>query len=107
MDFIFNELPYKHILFDVETFAAAKETLIYVTTDCNSGNPYFIPKRTNEESFKALEASTSLPFAAKMVKLHNRLLLDGGVSDPIPIEKALDDGCEKLVVILTQPKGTC
>ena len=104
MDFIFKEIANKYIPFDGETFAAAKQELIYVTTDCNTGNPYYIPKRSNEESYKALEASTSLPFAAKMVKLHDRLLLDGGVSDPIPVKKAMSDGCDKLVVILTQPK---
>lgn len=103
MDFIFNDLP-KLIPFDFEAFKASKQKLIYVTTDCNTGKAYFVPNRTNEESFKALEASTSLPFASKMVKLHGKLLLDGGISDPIPVEKALADGCDKLVVILTQPR---
>ena len=46
-----------------------------------------------------------MPFASKMVKLHGRLLLDGGIVDSIPVQKALDDGCKKLVVVLTQPKG--
>ncbi len=104
MDFIFNDVPYDLIPFDFETFAQAKQKLIYVTTDCETGKPYYIPNNNSEESFKALEASTSLPFASKMVKLNNKLLLDGGISDPIPIEKALADGCEKVVVILTQPK---
>lgn len=105
MTFIFNDIPNKHIPFDFNTFKASKQKLIYVTTDCNSGKPYFISNEITEDAFKALEASTSLPFAAKMVKLHDRLLLDGGISDPIPVDKALADGAEKLVVILTQPKG--
>ena len=29
---------------------------------------------------------------------------DGGLADPIPYQKALDDGCDELVIILTRPK---
>lgn len=29
--------------------------------------------------------------------------LDGGISDPIPVSKALADGCDKVVLILTRP----
>lgn len=104
MDFIFGEVPYKLIPFDFKAFSASENKLLYVTTDCQTGKPYYIPNNTNEESFLALEASTSLPFASKMVKLHDKLLLDGGICDPIPIEKAIADGCEKVVVILTQPQ---
>lgn len=105
MDFIFNIIPYKLVPFDFKAFAEAKQTLVYVTTDCETGNPYFVSNQNIADSIKALEASTSLPFAAKMVSLHNKCLLDGGISDPIPLEKALADGCKKLVVVLTQPKG--
>jgi len=104
MDFIFNEVPNKYIPFDTDAFSKSQKKLVYVTTNCETGLPYYIPNNNNQESFKALEASTSLPFASKMVKLNNKLLLDGGISDPIPIDKALKDGYEKLVVVLTQPQ---
>ncbi|MGQ1785520.1 MULTISPECIES: patatin-like phospholipase family protein [unclassified Saccharicrinis] len=105
MDFIFGDVPNKLIPFDFNAFASSRQKLIYVTTDCQLGKPYYISNSNHEESFKALEASTSLPFASKMVHLNGRLLLDGGISDPIPVEKAFSDGCEKVVVVLTQPKG--
>lgn len=103
MDFIFNDVPNTLIPFDFKTFESSPQKLVYVCTDCVKGNAYYITNNTTSDAFKALEASTSLPFASKMVKLHDRLLLDGGIADPIPVEKALIDGCEKLVVILTQP----
>ena len=105
MDFIFDEVANKLIPFDYETFALIKSKLTIVTTDCKSGEPYFVDNKSVEDAYIALEASTSLPFVAKIVKLHGRLLLDGGISDPIPLEKAIKDGANKLVVILTQPKG--
>lgn len=105
MDFIFNDVPNTLIPFDFKTFESSPQTLVYVCTDCATGEPYYVANNNTPDAFKALEASTSLPFASKMVKLHDRLLLDGGIADPIPVEKALAGGCEKLVVILTQPKG--
>ncbi|GAF01766.1 patatin-like phospholipase family protein [Saccharicrinis fermentans] len=104
IDFIFVDIPKKLIPFDFKTFTESKQKLIYVTTDCCLGKPYYVLNTSMNESFKALEASTSLPFVSKMVPLHNRLLLDGGITDPIPVEKAMEEGYEKLVVILTQPK---
>ena len=46
-----------------------------------------------------------MPLATKGVKLGNKHYFDGGLVDSIPVQKALDDGCEKTVVILTQHKG--
>lgn len=105
MDFIFDDIPNKLIPFDYKTFGSSKQKLVYVTTDCHTGEPYYVDNTNIHDSFLALRASTSLPFANKMVNLHNRQLLDGGISDSIPIKKALRDGCEKLVVILTQPQA--
>ncbi|MBS5951841.1 MAG: patatin family protein, partial [Clostridium sp.] len=42
---------------------------------------------------------------AKVINYDNKNLLDGGIAAPIPIKKAIDDGIEKHVVILTQHKG--
>ena len=39
------------------------------------------------------------------MQFNNRTLLDGGISDPIPIKKAQLDGFNRSVVILTRNKG--
>ncbi len=102
MDFVYDTIPNQLNPFDFETFNSSKQDLIIVTTDCESGNPVYFKNLKNGEMLKALQASTSLPFASKMVNIDNKELLDGGICDPIPIEKALKDGNEKFVVILTQ-----
>ena len=40
----------------------------------------------------------------KPYPVHGRPCFDGGLSDPIPVHKAFDAGCEKVVVILTRPR---
>ena len=52
-----------------------------------------------------VRASGSLPFLSKMVNINGVPYLDGGISDSIPIRKAITDGCDKLVLILTRPRG--
>ncbi|WP_342429513.1 patatin family protein [Neobacillus sp. FSL H8-0543] len=106
MDFIFDEIPNKLVPFDLETFRKVPEQLIVGTTDCETGKPvYFDKDKHGEHLLKLLRASSSLPFVAPSVAYDNRLLLDGGISDPIPIRKAQDDGFQKNVIILTKPAG--
>ena len=44
---------------------------------------------------KVLRASTSLPFISKKVHIKKDYYWDGGITDPIPLMKALQDGCDK------------
>jgi len=104
MDFIFNDIPKELVPFDYQTFENSPTKLVFVATDCNSGEPAYFINSDIDISLSALEASISLPFASKKVKLNGQELLDGGISDPIPFQTAFDDGCEKVVVILTQPE---
>jgi predicted patatin/cPLA2 family phospholipase len=46
-----------------------------------------------------------LPLLSPIVRINGVPYLDGGIADPIPVQKALQDGCEHLVIVLTQPKG--
>ena len=51
------------------------------------------------------QASVSLPFITKPVRYNGRILMDGGISDPVPLRKSIKDGNARNVVILTRPKG--
>ena len=104
MDFIFNDIAHIHHPFDFKTFSASKQEFVIVSMDCNTGQPHYAYKaeHTSEEMMKALRASTSLPFVSKQVLMNDTPYLDGGITDPIPIRKALEDGCDKVIVMLTR-----
>ncbi|MBN1499947.1 MAG: patatin family protein [Spirochaetes bacterium] len=104
MKFIFSEVPQKHIIFDYETFQNSKTEVVVVVTDCRTGEAEYFNRFTYPILMEALKASTSLPFVCKMVRIENRLFLDGGIADSIPYKKAFSDGYKKAVVILTQPE---
>ncbi|PGD14941.1 patatin-like phospholipase family protein [Bacillus toyonensis] len=106
MDFIFHEIPEKHVPFDFETYFNSPERFLVGTTDCETGQSiYFEKEGTNDDALNLLQASSSLPFIAPVVNYRDKQLLDGGISDPIPVRKAQEDGFKKSVVILTRNHG--
>lgn len=103
MDFIFDEIPNKHVPFDYEAFRNSSEEFVIGTTDCVTGETIYYRKSDPDfDLLQLLRASSSLPFIAPIVEYGRRKLLDGGISDPIPLRKAESDGCKRNVLILTR-----
>lgn len=102
MDFIFDEIPNKYVLFDYKAFDKSECQFYIGATDCNTGSPIYIGKDEMGSKFEALRASASLPLISPIVKFKGRELLDGGISDSIPIRKSIMDGNTKNVIILTR-----
>ncbi|WP_100372586.1 patatin-like phospholipase family protein [Bacillus sp. FJAT-45037] len=105
-DFIFDKLPNELEPFDYETFANSEKTFTIVTTDLESGKPvYFNEKLPKDELLTLLKASSSIPLLAPPVAYKDQIYYDGGMADPIPIERSVSDGHKKHLVILTQNEG--
>lgn len=104
MDFIFNDIPNKLVNFDYETFNNSKQKFVTIATDCETGKSVYFEKNECEDINRVLRASSSLPFISNIVDIKGRKFLDGGISDSIPVKKALEDGYEKLVIVLTRNK---
>ncbi|MFT9846520.1 patatin-like phospholipase family protein [Aneurinibacillus sp. REN35] len=104
MNLIFDELPNRLVPFDFDTFYSSSQSFMVGTTDCITGEPVYFSK-DSADMLTVLRASCSLPFVSPAVTINGKELLDGGVSDPIPIRKAIADGNEKNVIILTRNKG--
>ncbi|WP_042457627.1 patatin-like phospholipase family protein [Neobacillus dielmonensis] len=103
MDFIFDEIPNQHVPYDYDTFYSSPTEFVVGTTDCITGEPVYFKKQDYKtDLLTVLRASSSLPFIAPEVQFQNKTLLDGGISDPIPIKKAQRDGYAKNIVILTR-----
>lgn len=105
MDFIFDEIPNRLVPFDMATFNRSPVTFKIVATDCHTGKPVYLDKADFDPCFTALRASSSLPLISPMVSYKGMKLLDGGIADPLPIHRAIADGSDKSVVILTRNRG--
>ncbi|MBK1809636.1 patatin family protein [Clostridium sp. YIM B02505] len=109
IDFVYNKIPNELDPFDYEAFFNSEQKFVIGATDCITGEPFYVEKnqcfKDNDEILKIIRASSSLPFVAPVVKYNEYNLLDGGISDPIPLKKSINDGNKKHVVILTRPDG--
>jgi predicted patatin/cPLA2 family phospholipase len=58
-----------------------------------------------ENRYDALKASCCVPVADQPYMVDGVPYVDGGLADPVPVKKALRDGCERIILILTKPRG--
>lgn len=104
MDLMFNKIPNELYPYDYETFNNSKSKFTVVTTNCKTGEAEYFQLNDMKRDIIYLQASCSIPMFANIVEINGFKLLDGGVSDSIPIEYALKQGCNKNIVILTRDK---
>ncbi|MCR5711235.1 MAG: patatin family protein [Prevotella sp.] len=105
-EFGYHVVPYEYDIFDTQTFEQNPMRFTVVCTDVLTGQAvYHDIDHVDYEELEWLRASASMPLASKVVKVQGHQLLDGGVSDSIPLEYYERQGFNRNVVILTQPKG--
>ena len=103
MEYLFNEVPKKKAPFDFEAFLNSAKHFLISTTDCITGKCIYHDQFQNQDEFwKICKTANSLPFIAKITSINGVPMLDGGVADAIPVKKALEEGWDKLIVILTR-----
>jgi predicted patatin/cPLA2 family phospholipase len=105
-EWIFNELSYDLCPLDHDQFENSDATFCTVVTNALTGKAeYLYPDSLRQRGCPEIRASCSLPLATKGTEIGGELYYDGGLADSIPLQRALEDGCQKCVVILTQHKG--
>lgn len=105
-DFCYGEVPLKLDVFDFDAFEKDPAPFYITCTDVESGKPvYHEYTGRNDHGFDWIRASASLPLVSQIVEIDGAKLLDGGISDSIPVAYFESIGYKKNVVILTQPRN--
>lgn len=73
-----------------------------VVTNLRTGHAEYLPVRDLRKDMSAVQASASLPLLSLPVSIGNDIYLDGGVADPIPLKRAISDGHQKNIIVLTR-----
>ena len=106
MDMVFDRFPNELVPFDFDTYFKSDIRCVMTTTNCLTGRPVYIEEKQNRtRMMAACRASSSLPFVSPIVKVDGIPMLDGGLSDSIPVKRAMIDGFKDNIVILTKVKG--
>lgn len=103
---LFEDFPEKIIPYNYEAYFSNPNRFVMVTTNCLTGKAeYFEEKSSSERVMEIVRASSSLPFVTKISYVDGIPMLDGGITDSIPVNYAFQQGYKHLVVILTRNKG--
>ncbi len=105
-EFSYHTMPNELDVLDRDTFLRDPTEFHVVCTDAETGQPvYHRIDDMDDVEADWIRASASMPIVSRPVSLDGRLLLDGGISDSIPLRYFEGLGFLRNVVVLTQPKG--
>lgn len=105
MDFLFYEYPDKYYPFDYDTYFNSPGRFVMVASNCQTGEAMYYEEKSDPQRLLAIcKASCSLPVMCPLTYVDGIPMVDGGVCDAIPVRRAIADGYEKTVIILTRNK---
>lgn len=105
LDFVFYEVPEKLLPFDYDAFAKYPGKVFGVLTDIETGEPEYVEIPRDDHQCTYLRASCALPILFPVFEINGHKYMDGGIVDSIPFRKAMDEGCDKNIIILTREAG--
>ena len=105
LDHMYHEKSYDPDLpFDFGAYYANPMFCEYVVSCCETGNSEYLHEDVYQKRLlDIVKASCSMPGITGVVSLDGKHYLDGGVTDPMPVERAFEMGCDKVVLVLTKP----
>ncbi len=78
-----------------------------IATEAKTGKArYFTKSDIVKDDYRIIKASSSIPVVSRPCLVGDSYYYDGALSDPVPIEYALTQGCDRIVLILTKPRDT-
>ena len=105
-DLLYDKFPNQYLPFDFDTFFNSEMEFEMVTTNCRTGLPMYLSERHDRQrALDIVRASSSLPYVSKIVDVDGEPMLDGGIVDSIPVERAIAKGFPRNVLVLTRNKG--
>lgn len=89
-----------------ENIADSGKNFMIIATDAETGQPvYYHKEDMAQDDYGAIKGSSCVPVAAQAYHWKGKYLYDGGLSDPIPYHLCFENGCDKVVVVLTRPES--
>jgi predicted patatin/cPLA2 family phospholipase len=101
IDYLAFEVTLRLCPLDIDALRRSETRLYIGVTDCETGESRYLTNH-DDDLLTAIRATCSLPFFSRHeVAYQGRLYVDGGVSDPVPVAKAIALGATEVVLVLT------
>lgn len=106
LDKLYGEFLYKEPAFDFDAYFANPMEREYTATNCITGRAeYLTDDGTVERYVQISKASCALPIISRPVIMDDCYYMDGSVTDPLPVGRAFEKGCDKVLVVSTKGPG--
>lgn len=105
LDFVYDEIPNRLHPFDWNMFNNYNGRVLVGVTNARTGKPEYLDGLKSDQKFTMLRATCAMPIFFPAIELNKEFYYDGGLADPIPIRKSIQDGNNKNLILLTRPKG--
>ncbi len=103
---LYDDFPNTLLPYDYETYFNNPDEFEMVTTNCLTGRAcYMSEKSDSQRLIDICRASSSLPYVSKIVDVDGIPMLDGGITDSIPVLHSIEKGHKTNVLVLTRNKG--
>ena len=90
---------------DLQTAQQYPGNVEITVTDAVSGKARYVRlDEIRQDDYWCLKASCAIPFVCKPIANGGHVYFDGGLADPIPINRAVELGCDKIVLVLSRPR---
>ena len=104
LKFAYETIPLELVPFDFDAFAAWPGKAEAVVTNLNTGEADYLDLPRNDPSARVIQATCAMPLMFPIFEIGGQPYLDGGIADGIPWQRALDQGCDRVIVVLTRPR---
>ena len=106
LDYVYSTLSNSDGEYPLDYPAIAENPmeLYVVAEEAETGKAtYFTKADMSQDHYDIFKASSAIPVACEPYPVNGKLYYDGALADPVPVEKAFELGCDRVVVILSRP----
>lgn len=105
LKYVFDEIPNKYLPFDYAAYDESGCEVVAALTNLETGKCEYLPVTSEDKTWQKVIASCALPILFRPISVDGKEYMDGGITDSIPYKKAFDDGCEKVIVVITRERS--
>ncbi len=106
-ELLYERFPNELVPYDYDAYFSNPATFEMVATNCLTGRAEYLSERSGDRKrlIDIVKASSSLPYVGKISWVDGVPMLDGGIVDSIPVERAMAHGLRHNVVVATRNRG--
>lgn len=105
IDFAYNVIPNEMDLFDWDAYYNYPGEVEFGVTNAYTGKVEYKQAHTMTKTCDILQATCALPILFPEIKIGNAPYYDGGLTDSIPVKRAIEKGFDKHLLVLTREPG--